>query len=143
MSLSFVAFVSCSDDKENEQSESGNIPENSSWVLSSSGKERGHSYVNLGLPSGTKWATCNVGAIAPQDYGNYYAWGEVTTKNIYYWDTYKYGIYNYDGGLTGRYSYDGGAYDIFFGSDFVQYHNDVYNYRCYGHLIRPVLNQEK
>lgn len=34
-------------------------------------------------------------------------------------------------------------YDIFFGSDFVQYHNDVYNYRCYGHLIRPVLNQEK
>jgi len=91
MSLSFVAFASCSDDKENEQSGSGNVPENSSSVLSSSGKERGHSYVDLGLPSGTLWATCNVGAATPQDYGNYYAWGEITTKETYTWDTYKYG----------------------------------------------------
>ena len=91
MSLSFVAFVSCSDDKENEQSGSGNVPENSSSVLSSSGKERGHSYVDLGLPSGTLWATCNVGAATPQDYGNHYAWGEVTTKETYDWSTYKYG----------------------------------------------------
>ncbi|MBP3467479.1 MAG: hypothetical protein J6K01_07730 [Paludibacteraceae bacterium] len=91
MSLSFVAFVSCSDDKENEQSGSGNVPENSSSVLSSSGKERGHSYVDLGLPSGTLWATCNVGAATPQDYGNYYAWGETTTKEINDWESYKYG----------------------------------------------------
>ena len=88
MSLSFVAFVSCSDDKENEQSGPGNVPENSSSVLSSSGKERGHSYVDLGLPSGTLWATCNVGAATPQDYGNHYAWGEVTTKENYSWYTY-------------------------------------------------------
>ena len=36
----------------------------------------GHEYVDLGLPSGLKWATCNVGANAPEEYGNYYAWGE-------------------------------------------------------------------
>ena len=97
MSLSFVAFVSCSDDKENEQSGPGNVPENSSSVLSSSGKERGHSYVDLGLPSGTLWATCNVGAATPQDYGNYYAWGETTTKEVYNWETYRFTT---DGGST-------------------------------------------
>lgn len=55
------------------------------------GTEKGHEWVDLGLPSGTKWATCNVGASNPQEYGNYYAWGEVTTKSIYNWSTYKYG----------------------------------------------------
>jgi len=88
MSLSFVALVSCNDDKENGLSGSGNVPENSSSVLYSSGKERGHSYVDLGLPSGSKWATCNIGAATPQDYGNYYAWGETTTKENYSWYTY-------------------------------------------------------
>ena len=39
--------------------------------------------VDLGLPSGTKWATFNVGATAPHEYGNYYAWGETTTKMEY------------------------------------------------------------
>lgn len=48
--------------------------------------------IDLGLPSGTKWACCNVGATKPSDYGNYYAWGEVETKNWYDWDTYLYGI---------------------------------------------------
>ncbi len=50
-----------------------------------------HAWVDLGLPSGTKWATCNVGATSPEKYGNYYAWGETTTKSDYSWDTYKYG----------------------------------------------------
>ena len=36
----------------------------------------GYEYVDLGLPSGLKWATCNVGASSPEEYGNYYAWGE-------------------------------------------------------------------
>ncbi len=40
-------------------------------------------YVDLGLPSGTKWATMNVGAISPEDYGDYFAWGETTTKSSY------------------------------------------------------------
>ena len=55
------------------------------------GTEKGHEWVDLGLPSGTKWATCNVGARNPQEYGNYYAWGEVTPKDVYNWSTYKYG----------------------------------------------------
>lgn len=51
----------------------------------------GHEYVDLGLPSGTLWATCNVGAETPEDYGNYYAWGETTPKEIYDWKSYRYG----------------------------------------------------
>ena len=47
--------------------------------------------IDLGLPSGTKWACCNVGANAPEEYGGYYAWGETQTKSEYNWDTYKYG----------------------------------------------------
>ncbi|MBR6774562.1 MAG: hypothetical protein IKM23_02460 [Bacteroidales bacterium] len=43
----------------------------------------GHEYVDLGLPSGLKWATCNVGAIKPEDYGDYFAWGETETKSEY------------------------------------------------------------
>ncbi len=38
----------------------------------------GHEYVDLGLPSGLKWATCNVGATTPEDYGDYYAWGGIS-----------------------------------------------------------------
>lgn len=49
----------------------------------SSGTINGHKYVDLGLPSGKKWATCNVGANKPEDYGDYYAWGEVRTKIEY------------------------------------------------------------
>lgn len=44
--------------------------------------------VDLGLPSGLKWANMNIGAAAPEEYGNYYAWGEVTTKSDYSWSTY-------------------------------------------------------
>lgn len=43
----------------------------------------GHDYVDLGLPSGLKWATHNIGADNPWDYGNYYAWGETSTKDVY------------------------------------------------------------
>lgn len=43
----------------------------------------GHVFVNLGLPSGTYWAKCNVGANDFREDGEYYAWGEVTTKNSY------------------------------------------------------------
>ena len=38
----------------------------------------GHEYIDLGLPSGLKWATCNVGASSPEEYGLYFAWGETT-----------------------------------------------------------------
>ena len=55
----------------------------------------GHQFVDLDLPSGTMWATCNVGADNPEDYGDYYAWGETTTKKTYSLDTYKYGNGDY------------------------------------------------
>ena len=54
------------------------------------GIENGHEWVDLGLPSGTKWATCNVGATKPEEYGDYYAWGETTTKSSYSYDNYKW-----------------------------------------------------
>lgn len=44
--------------------------------------------IDLGLPSGTKWACCNVGASAPEANGGYYAWGETEEKDIYDWSTY-------------------------------------------------------
>ena len=49
----------------------------------------GHEYVDLGLPSGLKWATCNVGASLPEEYGDYYAWGEIETKIEYTDDNSK------------------------------------------------------
>ncbi len=51
----------------------------------------GHEYVDLGLPSGTLWATCNIGATNPEDYGDYFAWGELEPKVDYTWENYKYG----------------------------------------------------
>ena len=57
---------------------------------SSSGSYNGHDYVDLGLPSGTMWATCNVGATTPEGYGDYFAWGETHPKDSYNWSTYKY-----------------------------------------------------
>ena len=47
-------------------------------------------WVDLGLPSGTIWATRNVGASSPEDYGDYFAWGETEPKNYYYWSSYKW-----------------------------------------------------
>ena len=65
-----------------------------------------HKWVDLGLPSGTLWATCNIGASAPEEYGDYFAWGETAPKDYYDWSTYKwcnrsmtkyhYGYYRYD-----------------------------------------------
>ncbi len=72
------------------------------------GVTNGHEWVDLGLPSGTKWATCNVGANSPEEYGDYFAWGETVPKDYYGWSTYfdtdDYGNtfkkYNNNGGLT-------------------------------------------
>ncbi len=77
-------------------------------TVGSSGQQDNHEYVDLGLPSGTKWATCNVGASKPEEYGDYFAWGETTPKNTYNWSTYfdtddggsTFKKYNNNGGLT-------------------------------------------
>ena len=46
--------------------------------------------IDLGLPSGTLWASCNVGATKPEEYGLYFAWGELEARNNFEWDTYQY-----------------------------------------------------
>ena len=73
-----LGFASCDNEK-------GNEPE-----ISITGTENGHAYVDLGLPSGLKWAACNVGAESPEEYGYYFAWGETTPKITYDWSTYKW-----------------------------------------------------
>ena len=55
-----------------------------------------HECVDLGLPSGLLWATCNVGAETPEDYGDYFAWGETQPKSVYNWRTYQYCMGNYN-----------------------------------------------
>ena len=50
----------------------------------------GHEWVDLGLPSGTLWATMNVGANSPEECGDYFSWGELETKDYYDWGTYKW-----------------------------------------------------
>ena len=61
-----------------------------------SGAYNGHEFVNLGLSSGTLWATCNVGADNPEDYGDYFSWGETQPKAAYNDSNYIYsqGGYN-------------------------------------------------
>ncbi len=77
--------------------ENGNEPNNGSGNGSQSEfYSNGHEYVDLGLPSGLLWATCNVGANSPEEYGDYFAWGETTTKEKYSWDNkgeYKWGVF--------------------------------------------------
>ena len=69
------------------------------------GEIAGHGYVDLGLPSGKKWATCNVGATTPEGYGNYYAWGETSPKAEYTWEnSVTYGEQMSD--LSGNPQYD-------------------------------------
>ena len=67
------------------------------------GNYKGHEYVDLGLPSGLKWATCNIGATTPEEYGDHFAWGETEPKETYTWNTYFdpfYTKYDTDGETT-------------------------------------------
>ena len=54
-----------------------------------------YDFVDLGLPSGLKWASCNIGATKPEDFGLYFAWGEtegysgITAEKGFYWGDYK------------------------------------------------------
>ncbi len=78
-------------------------------------------YVDLGLPSGTLWATMNVGANHPEDYGDYFAWGEITTKDDFTWRSYRLGsgynfLYKY---CTSGVFASGGKYDNKTELDFV------------------------
>ena len=68
LAMAAILFASCDKDNDND---------NDNWV-------------DLGLPSGTLWATCNLGATAPEGYGDYFAWGETSTKGLYDWSNYRY-----------------------------------------------------
>ena len=67
--------------------------------------------IDMGLPNGTLWACCNVGASKPSDYGSYFAWGETQAKAEYSWETYRYsdgtneGTTNIGGDIAGT-AYD-------------------------------------
>ena len=58
------------------------------YLLNGQWPSVGPDYVDLGLPSGTMWATRNVGAVVPEDCGDYFAWGETVPKDNYTWLTY-------------------------------------------------------
>ena len=62
--------------------------------------------VDLGLPSGLKWATMNIGAIKPEDYGEYFGWGETTPKWDYDWSTYKFELGTGSDGPFSKYVLD-------------------------------------
>ena len=57
-------------------------------------------WVDLGLPSGILWASCNVGAMSPEEYGDYFAWGETEPKSVYNWSTYRYCTVDGSGDLS-------------------------------------------
>ena len=90
------------------------------YLLGGALPEPAHDYVDLGLPSGTLWATCNIGANSPEDYGDYFAWGETEPKEQYDWTTYKWCMgsnttmtkyctdsgYGYDGFVDNKWSLD-------------------------------------
>lgn len=69
---------------------SDNILHNRISALSTDGNVYVQDFVDLGLPSGTLWATCNVGAIAPEAAGHHYAWAEIATKEDFSWNSYAY-----------------------------------------------------
>lgn len=78
-------------------------------VPPTSGTINGHDWIDLGLASGTKWATCNVGATSPTEYGEYYAWGEIYTKLEYTKDNcITHGIHMDD--ISGNPEYDVARY---------------------------------
>ena len=71
-----------------------NKPEVPDYGGNENGNElNGHAFVDLGLPSGTLWATCNIGADAAEGFGDFFAWGETEPKELYDWKSYKYGIF--------------------------------------------------
>ena len=67
---------------------SKNITLYAQWTMPTTGTESEHVWIDLGLS--VKWATCNVGATKPEEYGDYFAWGETSPKTTYNWNTYKW-----------------------------------------------------
>ena len=78
---------------------------NDTWRLTPISAPVGVVAVDLALPSGLLWASCNVGATSPEQYGDYVAWGETTSKAVYSWDTYAFdNSVNHDGSSLSKYT---------------------------------------
>lgn len=99
------SLASCGGDEENNPESGGDA-----------GRVDTHEYVDLGLASGTLWATCNIGANSPEAQGYKFAWGEIAQKESYSLDNYKYGVETDDWKMTkyctlSEYGYGGGYVD--------------------------------
>ena len=95
--------------------------------------------IDLGLPSSTKWACCNVGADKPEAYGGYYAWGETEEKSTYTEMTYQY--------CTGEDTDGDGYYDSnisyqSLGSDIANTEYDVAHVKWGGSWVMPSYDQQ-
>ena len=94
LALCGTIVVSCGDE-EIEPTTGGTTPPSEDGSTDDKDEDVTHDYVDLGLPSGTLWATMNVGASKPEDYGSYFAWGETEPydengKSTFNWSTYKW-----------------------------------------------------
>ncbi len=93
--MTAFSTVSCGDDDDEKEIKPDN--KNGSALLNCPDNKHPHA-IDLGLPSGTKWACCNLGASTPESYGKYFAWGETSPKNIYtkenhvYYTEYSYAL---------------------------------------------------
>ncbi len=83
--FAFLALAACDDGDEVKVVENTTVTVTTTVTI-----VWGHEGVDLGLPSGILWATSNVGASLPADYGDYFAWGETAPKSAYSWDAYKW-----------------------------------------------------
>lgn len=96
MAMAMVAFAGCTKEStDNTWGSNMEPPTQGDWV-------------DLGLESGLLWASCNVGATTPEGYGDFFAWGETSPKDIYSWSTYRYCTVTENGELSTltKYNYD-------------------------------------
>lgn len=101
--LSGLAFVSCGkDDSATNNNDGTEQPTPQPTPNPGQDTTQPHptvAWVDMGLPSGLLWAECNLGAHAPEEYGDYYAWGEISPKEVYNWSTYRYCSVDGEGNL--------------------------------------------
>lgn len=106
LAVSMVAFVGCGkDDSSNASNGSGSgngivnpIPNPTPGP--GPNPQPTINWVDLGLPSGLLWAECNLGATAPEEYGDYFAWGETQPKEVYNWSAYRFCTVDGNGDLA-------------------------------------------
>ena len=119
-------------------------PDTPEYPLSCPDNNHPHA-IDLGLPSGTKWACCNVGATVPEGYGGYYAWGETTEKSVYNDVTYIYatGVDEDGDGLYDDNHNDTGYKGVwqYLGEDIAGTQYDVAHVKWGGSWVMPSCSQ--